>query len=143
MLLHKSQTVWLSDSLLKVLGFGRKQLPLSPLSQTEESLTIFAKRPGDILAGLQHIYVYTDIAENVPVGDTSAPLLRIVNAEGKHGQQIHKYYDRPRYLPLQKKHFDSVIIDIRDDTGRNVPFEYGKVVVILHLRQAKHSYFTQ
>jgi len=94
-------------------------------------------------AGLQHIYAYTNVAENVLVGDASAPLLRIVNAEGKHGQQIHRYYDRPRYIPVQKKHFDSITIDKRDDTGRNVPFEYGKVVMIVHLRQAKYSYFTQ
>ncbi len=140
--LHHHQKIWISDSLIRVMGFGRKQVPF--VRQSGDDLqNIFGKRPADINSALQHIFVYTDVAENIPVGDTSAPLLRIINTDGKHGQQIHSYFDRPRYLPLQKKNFDSITIDIRDDTGRSVPFEFGRAIVILHFRQAKHSYFTQ
>jgi len=140
--LHRMFTVTLSESLIRLLGFNKKSRTLIP-SPAEEYTTIFGKRPIDMQIGLQHLFVYTDIAEDVPVGDTCAPLLRIVNAEGKHGHTIHRIYDRPRYIPLHKKHFDSITIDIRDDAGQAVPFEYGKVVVTLHLKQAKQSYFLQ
>ena len=30
-----------------------------------------------------------------------------------------------QYVPVSKKEFNTVEIDIRDDTGRPVPFEFG------------------
>src|SRR6218665_306239 len=54
------------------------------------------------------------------------PLLRIVQMAGKGNDTIHARYEKPIYIPLQKKHFDSIEIDIRTDTGKPVPFEYGK-----------------
>jgi hypothetical protein len=65
--------------------------------------------------------------ECVPVGDTTARLLRIVEISGQKGEMVHIQYDRPRYVPLQKKEFDSIEIDIRDDSGERIPFDSGKV----------------
>ena len=50
-------------------------------------------------------------------------------------------YDQPRYFPVQKKTFDTIEIDIRDDTGESIPFDAGKLIVTLHFRRAKDSYF--
>ena len=72
-----------------------------------------------------------------------APLLRVVEACGEYGDTIHKTYERPLYIPLQKKHFDSLEIDIRSDNGLPVPFEYGKSLVTLHFRSSKSPYFLQ
>jgi hypothetical protein len=139
---HKMFAVTLTEHMSRLLGFGKKQNPLTA-SAKEESSVIVARRPIDMQIGLQHVHVYTDVAEDIPVGDTCAPLLRIVNAEGKHGHVIHRVYDRPRYIPVQKKHFDSISIHIYDDLGKPVLFEYGKVITVVHLRQAKQGYFTQ
>ena len=35
-------------------------------------------------------------------------------------------------MPLLLKEFGTISIDIRDDIGRPVPFEYGRVTVTLH-----------
>jgi len=66
---------------------------------------------------------------------------------GKGNDTIHARYEKPIYIPLQKKHFDSIEIDIRTDTGKPVPFEYGKVIgkviVTLHFRLRKVPYLLQ
>ena len=47
----------------------------------------------------------------------------------------------PQYVPVSKKEFNTVEIDIRDDTGRPVPFEFGKVITTLHFRsKILHSF---
>jgi len=95
----------------------------------------------DINRGVTAIYIYCDILEYVPVGDTKAPLLRIVPADGQNGESIYRVFEEPRYIPLQKKNFDSIEVDIRDDSGESIPFETGKLAVTLHFRQAQRPYF--
>ena len=92
--------------------------------------------------GRQTVFVYCDILNRVPVGDTLAPLIRVVDVTDINVGMIHKIYDRPYYLPVQKLNFDSLEIDIRDSFGEIVPFESGTVIVTLHFRRVKHSYFT-
>ena len=94
----------------------------------------------DIDYGMHALYVYCDVLEHTPVGDTLAPLLRIVEVDGEHGNTIHRNYDNPRYVPVQKRNFSSLEIDIRTNAGEAVPFERGPSVVILHFRQAKRPY---
>jgi hypothetical protein len=95
-----------------------------------------------VLEGGRHtLYIYCDILENVPVGDTLSPLLRTIDAEAPRGSMVHKNFDRPRYLPIQKKNFGSLEIDIRDGLGRSIPFERGAVIVTLHFKRAVSSYF--
>jgi hypothetical protein len=87
------------------------------------------------------VHVCCNALESVPVGDTMAPLMGIVDAEGKLGEVIKKSFLKPRYIPLQKKSFDSLEILIRDAHGQPVAFESGRSTVSLHFRRAKESYF--
>ena len=75
------------------------------------------------------------------MGDIKAPLLRFVDADGNFGDTIHRLYMSPQYVPVSKKEFNSVEIDIRDDTGRPVSFEFGKVITTLHFRRSGNKYF--
>jgi hypothetical protein len=97
----------------------------------------------DVNRGFSAAYVYCNVLEHTPVGDTKAPLLRIVSVSGKRGDIVRTTYEKPVYVPLQQKSFDSIEIDIRDDTGHPIPFEYGKVVVTLHFRLRKLPYLLQ
>jgi hypothetical protein len=90
----------------------------------------------DIEAGIHALYVYCDVAEHVVVGDTQAPLLRVVDATGKNGQNVYSTFDPPRYVPVRKKQFDSIEIDIRTDFGSHPSFMHGRVVCTLHFRRA-------
>ena len=51
------------------------------------------ERPCDIEGGLHALYVYCDVLECVPVGDTMAPLLRIAPVKGARGEMTHIMYD--------------------------------------------------
>ncbi len=91
----------------------------------------------DMRGGFDAIYVYCDLVKNQIVGDTLAPLLRVVPVEGRQDQVVCRTYQTPHYLPLQKTEFSSVEISIKDDQNRPVPFSSGKVVIKLHFKKKK------
>jgi hypothetical protein len=96
----------------------------------------------DITGGISSLYVYTDILEPVAVGDTEAQLLRVVDVKGRNGETVHKTFDHLHYVPIQKKRFDTIEVDIRDDTGAPISFETGRLIATLHIRRASHPYFS-
>ena len=127
-----------TENLREILGFTEHD----HLFNTRRRPRIFrADRTADIECGLHALYVYCDILEHVPVGDTSAPLLRILDIVGESGSMIRRSYEKPRYVPLQKKHFGSLEMHIRDSHGNKIPFESGTVVITLHFRQTKNNYY--
>ena len=97
----------------------------------------------DLDRKVSSLYVYCDILEHVPIGDVKAPLLRAVGTSGKHGEVVRRIFDKTLYVPVQKKNFDSIELDIRTDTGQPVPFESGKCIATLHFRLSKNPYFLQ
>jgi len=127
-------TVTFSEHLQRILA-------IEPFPFSDSEMIVKSSNTCDIEVGLHALYVYCDVLECVPVGDTAAPLLRIVEVYGPHGEMTHLQYDRPRYVPLQKKEFDSIEIDIRDDHGETIAFDSGKLIVTLHFRKAKEAYF--
>ena len=88
-----------------------------------------------------NIFTYTDIIKGQYHGDVVVPVLRTVTVKGKHGSYVSKNFERPHYVPLNKKIFDTVGINIRDEAGYLVAFEHGKMIITLHFRQSKTQYF--
>ena len=80
-------------------------------------------------------YIYCDIQEHVTVGDTKAPLLPIVDKDRKKRGNVHQTFNPILYVPLQKKNFDTVEVNIMTDGGRFVPFRYGKTFFVLEFRR--------
>ena len=132
--------VTMTHDLVDMLGFSRDDFPdienqeaMSNIMKAERLAVVDSKR--------HSMFVYSDVVECVPVGDTSAPLLRVIDIETSSSSSIlHKSFDRPRYLPLRRLNFESLEIDIRDGLGRPIPFENGTVIVTLHFRKANSSY---
>ena len=91
--------------------------------------------------GFESLYVYSSIVEPRIVGDKIAPLLRIVPITGRHGEMVTTRFDHVQYIPVLSREFGSVETEIRDDTGRPVPFERGKVTVTLHFRRCSSGLF--
>ena len=121
-----------------ILGLSPTQNPI--VNTSDGKLTVQGDFACDLQAGIHGIYVYCDLPHYVPVGDIKAPLLRVVSTAGKAGNVISRYYEDARYVPLQKKNFDSVHITIRDDFGNKILFENGKVLVTLHFKRATIPY---
>jgi hypothetical protein len=88
----------------------------------------------DTHSDFSFFYVYSDIVEPQVVGDIQAPLLRIVKVDGKNGEIISCHYDRPQYVPVIRQSFQTLDIELRLNSGDFVPFERGKVIVVLHFR---------
>ena len=88
-----------------------------------------------------HLYIYTDIIEPNLVGDCIAPLLRIIKVEKQTTDtNISVSFTNPYYLPIMKREFDTIEINIRDDEGHLIPFVSGKLNVRLHFRRVKNGF---
>jgi hypothetical protein len=57
------------------------------------------------------------------MGDAQVPLLRMVLVEGRDAEMVTRIFDPVQYCPLVLRRFQTVEIDIRDDTGVKIPFE--------------------
>jgi cell fate (sporulation/competence/biofilm development) regulator YlbF (YheA/YmcA/DUF963 family) len=78
--------------------------------------------------------VYCDIIEPQVFGHEMAKIIRIVNIkkDALFGETCHKEYQRLQYIPLLKKEFETISIELRDKTGTVLPFLYGTVLLVLH-----------
>ncbi|GFY07393.1 uncharacterized protein F54H12.2 [Trichonephila clavipes] len=61
--------------------------------------------------------VYSHLISPQIVGDTQAPLLRIVRTKGKDGETISQYYDKLRYLPLVRHSFQTIQAELILNSG--------------------------
>ena len=113
---------------------------ISPPAQTSGESYPFHNESDDVVNlthGFDTIYVYTDVLESRIVGDSLAPLLRALPISGPHGDTVSDRFTNIPYVPLMYSNFHSIEVDIRDDTGRRVPFEYDRVTVTLHFRRRR------
>ena len=82
-----------------------------------------------------HIFMFnTDIIKSQYHGDVVVPFLRTVTLNGEHGSCIRKNFERPHYVPLNKKMFGTIIINIKDEAADLFAIEHGKVIITLHFR---------
>ena len=88
-----------------------------------------------------NIFTFIPISSKVYHGDVVVPVLHTVTVKGEHGSYVSKNFERPHYVPLNKKIFDTIGINIRDEAGDLVAFEHGKVIITLHFRCSKTQYF--
>ena len=126
--------VEMSNMLARVLGFSKKTSN-GPISYVGERIPV--------QDGPNMMFVYCDVIEYVIVGDSRVLLLRTFAMDKKKNSSevIHQMFQHPIYVPVQKKHFDSIEINIMTDTGEPMPFAFGKSVALLHFRRSSNPYF--
>ena len=135
-IIPRSTTVKLSGKLAEILGYEETIMDTSTSQMVQNSKPCALDEDY-----LSMAYVYCDLIESTFVGDTRVPLLRTVKVDVTSQRLIHRTYTNPIYIPLQKKHFDSVEVNIMTDTGKPVSFAPGKSVVVLHFRKSISPYF--
>ena len=64
-----------------------------------------------------------------------------MDIDDNEAQMTHHVYTLPLYVPLGKKHFQTVEINIMTDTGLPMPFIEGKSVAVLHIKKSSNPYF--
>ncbi|GFW35958.1 uncharacterized protein TNCV_1927871 [Trichonephila clavipes] len=122
--IQNNARVVLEAGLCDVLGFHSQIV-----KGIEESAFV-----ADPQAAFPVFYVYSDIVQPVVVGHVEAPLLRVVRISGDDGDAVSAQYDRPHYVPVIRQSFHTIEIEICLNSGDLLPFERGKVIVVLHFR---------
>lgn len=82
--------------------------------------------------------IYTDIIEPTFIGHEMAYVLKIVNTQPKSltfGDACYKEFHKMHYMPLQKREFETISVDIRDYSGNFMPFLHGVLTLKLHFRK--------
>ncbi len=136
----QSTMLFMGQKLRYMLGFDLEDLTrIVRTHQSDQPVTIKAKYPVDLRGGLDTLYVYCDLVSNQVVGNVTAPLLRVVAVQGHHDEVVSALFANPHYVPVCKREFDTVEINIKDDKDDSVKFLYGKTIVKLHFRRKKFS----
>ena len=95
------------------------------------------ERSTNLNAGIYNLFVYSSLVQNTSVGDTQAPLLRIVPVRGDVGQYLYETFDDRQYIPLQSNAFNAIDILIGDRFGSRIKFNHGSapVILVLHFKR--------
>lgn len=121
--------IYLEGRLGMQLGFN----PNTDVLQSQMSPHI-----GNIGYGVpDQMFIYTDIIEPTFIGHEKAYVIKIINTEAKKfqfGDVCYKEYTHMHYMRLQKRNFDSISVDIRDYTGKFMPFQHGVLMIKLHFK---------
>lgn len=127
---------------LKAITFSPRlamQLGFNP----EDNILDFdrSNNVGNIYFGIpDQMLIYTDVVEPVFIGHEKAQVIKIVNTAGESrscmfGDVHTTEFQRMHYIPVMKKDFESISVDIRDCTGSYMPFRHGVSTVKLHFRK--------
>lgn len=123
----------LSHSLADILGFKYPHAIKSNLYCKRDMMAMYSPF---VHRGIDTIFVYTDIVNNVMVGDVKAPLLLIYPFKSStQGRNIHQEFINPNYVPLNRTTIRRIEILLRDGAGDPIPFTHGKTVISLHFRK--------
>jgi hypothetical protein len=117
----------LSKEFAKKFGFSKQGPYVSGLYWSVGAV--------DIHQNKNLLYVYCDVVAHSNVGHIKAPLLRVCNIKGDYGEMIRITYTHPHYIPVSRREFDTIEINLNDELGRPFSFLNGKSVVILHFRR--------
>lgn len=116
------------NKITKVMKDSVNQTMFNIDKDTLESLHTY-----DITGGIHNLMVYSDVVDFSVVGDVMAQLLRVVEIppQSQFGESVVLTFERPYFLPLATKEISSIEIDIKDDSGHLVDFQFGRVEVTL------------
>lgn len=94
---------------------------------------------GNISFGIpDQMMIYTDIIEPSFIGHEKAYVLKIVNTQAKSvsfGDSCYKEFNDMHYMPIQKREFESISVNIRDYNGNYMPFLHGILTIKLHFKR--------
>ena len=106
-----------------------------PSEISKEGLTV-GKNSWDVTGGMQNMYIYSDLVQYSNIGDTTAPVLSVVNYRGGPGKLEHLEYEptTPVYVPVSHTVFDSIRVKLITKTGDYFPFTSGETMLLVHVR---------
>lgn len=97
------------------------------------------KYPINLHLGLpSQLFIYSDIVHPQIIGDVMSSLLRIIPLDPTkyiYGAYKINVFSPAHYLPVLRREFDVIEIDIRTSIGERVPFQFGTSCIKLHFKK--------
>jgi hypothetical protein len=123
-------TITFDDDLRDILGFLNKTISGKNTHRADKKFSLFRC--------IQFLYIYSNISENVRIGDTEAPLLGIIPFSKTDNRSIlvENIFKVPMYIKVSRDRISQIDIAIYDGAGKLVPFTYDAITTVqLHFRQ--------
>ena len=84
------------------------------------------------------LFLYCDVCEPYITRDVKSFLLRIVPVDARNRdfgfyQALH--FSPAHYISLRRSNLQTIEIDIKDQMGKRIPFEFGTLTVTLHFKR--------
>lgn len=131
----ETKAMLLQGNLASQLGFRPDENILQYLESPE---------PASVLFGVPHqMLIYCDIIEPQFIGHEVAQVLRSViigNDSHKLGAPCHSEFKNIHYVPVSRKEFQTIAINIRDHTGEHLPFSHGVLSLKLHFKEVSSNH---
>jgi hypothetical protein len=129
----------LTGDLADILGWSWEEDPyfMTGVHISTKCFMWISPHHPQIRGGRYSLFVYTDIIRSVHVGDTKANLLRMVDIpdDVPFGDQVVIRYQSPEYKKLATSEITSIEIYIKDDSGSDIPFEFGRTICTFHFKR--------
>ena len=94
-----------------------------------------------IPAAISHMFIYSDIVDISPIGDTLAPLLGHFSVTSKYGAQGTFEAVNRRYVKVKPRILSTITIKTCTSTGDLVPFQGSSGLVICDLHFRRKNYY--
>ena len=130
-------SIHLYEGMAQIFGYSSAQLLHGGRTYTP---------PGtfDVNHNTYTLWIYLDLISYSAVGSTTAPLLATVSFEhydqDSRPEVVTKTFQTPHYVPVNKSFVDTILVDIRDHSGRLIPYILGTTVLKLHFRRRRPPY---
>ena len=122
-----------ADQLQNVFGFDQKKFE----AMVDKPLEFTADRDYTGPNNMYIMYIYCDIVEYGIVGDTLAPCVRCLPIVPTDDAPVVLRFENPHYVPVEKRVFSTIQVEIANDNGEEVRFNDGVSIIKLHFRPKK------
>lgn len=88
------------------------------------------------------MFIYCDLIEPQLIGYESSQVIKILNTtekDEKFGSSCFRSFLKIHYIPVMRKEFEKVEIEIKDITGETFPFRHGVSTIKLHFKKNKEE----
>ena len=132
-----------STNLNQVLGFKDSEMSFKPRDIVHANHTPHFTRGNDF------IYIYCNICTHLAVGDTEAPLLRIIphggyNSQYSLGSVISANFSQIMYIPIAASNYiNSIHFEIRTDTGDYLMNDSKMILILSIIKEKKINLIKQ
>lgn len=141
--LEAGDMIKMNSKLAQLLGFRKERYSYRDTAEHRQErgrvwFTVRAENKVDINLNMYNMFIYCNIVKETMVGDKWVKLLRSIPVNGGIHDIYRTHHFHPaRYCPIASNYYDHIEILLTDETGERVKFDWGKVIVHLHVRRRR------